>query len=157
LTTTGPTLRWYRVAVGVLAFEMLLLGLLAGVVPAWFYADFPLGRAWVAAMGPYNEHSTLDFGLLALAVGVVLVWAIARPGPALSRAAVIAALIFNLPHAAFHLTHPERLSPGDAVAQNAVLILATVVNVIALLLVFRRPAGLQRTQRVRNRNRQRRG
>ena len=56
-----------RVALVALAIGNGATGLLARLSPKTFYDDFPFGRGWVVADGPYNEHLVTDFGAALLA------------------------------------------------------------------------------------------
>ena len=72
--------RAVRVLLIVLGAVALELGVWATFAPRSFYDDFPgLGRAWVAADGPYNEHLVRDFGGLNLALAVLTLVAAASP------------------------------------------------------------------------------
>lgn len=123
-----------------LAVGALSNGLPAGLTPHRFWAEFPSGRGWVAATGPYNEHTTRDFGVFALALGVLLAWAALRPQLELIRAALVAALVANVPHTVYHLAHPEQLPPADATAVGLLLGIPAAVNLVAAVVAFRRPA-----------------
>ena len=60
-----------RVALVALAIGNGATGLLARLDPQGFYDDFPFGRGWVAADGPYNEHLVTDFGAALLAIAAL--------------------------------------------------------------------------------------
>lgn len=137
-TATAPR-RWLRLALAVLAVEMFVIGVPAAVAPDWFFRRFPFGRGWVASTGVYNEHSMLDLGYVYVAFGIVLAWAAVRLGRELTRAALVAALVANVPHLIFHLGHTRALPLADDVAQSLLLALPTAVNLAALLLTLRRP------------------
>ena len=67
----GPT-RFLLLALGL---TQLTLGLYALLDSSGFYNDFPLGRGWVAADGPYNQHLVRDVGALNLALALVTIMA----------------------------------------------------------------------------------
>jgi hypothetical protein len=131
---------WLRLALAVLAIEMVVIGGPAAFAPEWFFRSFPFGRGWVASTGAYNEHSMLDLGYVYIAFGVVMVWAAVRLSPELTRAALAGALVANVPHLIFHLSHTRQLPLADDVAQSLLLAVPTAVNLAALLLTLRRPA-----------------
>jgi len=136
--TTAPR-RWLRLALALLAVEMFVIGLPAALAPDWFFRSFPFGRGWVASTGPYNEHSMLDLGYVYVAFGIVLAWAAVRPVRELTRAALAAALVANVPHLIFHLSHTRQLPLADDVAQSLLLALPTAITIAALLLTLRLP------------------
>ena len=101
--------------------------------------DFPGGgRSWVLALPPYNEHLVRDVGGLNLALAVLLVFAAIMLERRLVQVATIAALVYAVPHFAFHLAHLEELSTGDKVAQTAALALAVVMPLALFVLASRR-------------------
>lgn len=125
--STGSNETERRVLLAVLAGGLLLIGAWALGWPAAFHADFPLGRAWVALDGPYNEHLVRDVGALQLALGVVAALALRRPW--LTGVAAVATLVFAVPHIAYHATHLAPFGVGDAVAQVAALSVQVLVPV----------------------------
>ncbi|MBO9524437.1 MAG: DUF4345 family protein [Nocardioidaceae bacterium] len=129
------TLRIQQVAAAVLALSAVYVGGWALLSPTGFYDDFPLpGRDWVSLAGPYNEHLVRDVGGLYLALGLVTVWAIARP--AFLVTAGLAWEVFSVPHLLFHAGHLDGLDTFDKVAEIGSL--AGTVVLAALLLVPRR-------------------
>lgn len=64
-------MRSRRAALWLLTSTTLVVGAWALLAPASFYRAFPLGRAWVAVDGPFNEHLLRDVGGLFLALTVV--------------------------------------------------------------------------------------
>lgn len=136
-----PAQPMVRVALAGLAAEMAILGLPASLAPAWFHAWFPFGRGWVVSTGSLNEHTVADFGYVAVGLSIVLAWAAILPAPELCRAVLVGALVVHVSHAAYHLSHRGELAGADTVVQNGLLILATVVNAGALVMVMRRRAS----------------
>lgn len=118
-------MRSRRAALWVLTASTLLVGVWALLAPGAFYRDFPLGRAWVAVDGPFNEHLVRDVGGLYLALTVVTAYAAWRGEPAVVRLAAAATLVFAVPHLAYHATHLAPYGPLDAAAN--VLTLGAVV------------------------------
>ena len=123
---------WLRLGISLLAFSALSVGVWALLVPRSFYDDFPaVGRGWVSAFGPYNEHLVRDVGALNLALGVLLALAAISLDRWLVRAALAAYLVYALPHLAFHATELDALSPLD-----------NLINLISLSLAVLLPLGL---------------
>ncbi len=56
----------------------------------------------------------------------------------LTRAALVAYLVYAVPHLVYHVSHLMRFSPGDAVAQAVALLIAVVIP-LALLAGASRP------------------
>lgn len=109
-----------RVSLGGLAAAQGFVGGWAAVAPAHFYAYFPAGgRGWVALLPPFNEHLVRDLGMLSLALTVLLAVAAVTCHRLLVRIAVIAFLVYALPHAAFHGLHLDGFPAGGAAAQMA--------------------------------------
>src|SRR5207245_5173848 len=90
----GPT-RFLLLALGL---TQLTLGLYALLDSGGFYHDFPLGRAWVAADGPYNQHLLTDFGGLYLATGTLALYAGISLRRRLVQLTAVAFLAFAVPH-----------------------------------------------------------
>jgi nucleoside-diphosphate-sugar epimerase len=127
-----------RVLLALLALSSLMVGVWALLSPHGFYDSFPGGRGWVAADGPFNEHLLRDFGGLNLALGFLLAAAAITGGRTLARVASVSALLFAVPHLAYHLAHLDVYDTGDAVGNVASLSLAALVP-IAVLVTTRRP------------------
>src|SRR3954452_13198220 len=126
------------------------IGLWALFAPHSFYEDFPLGRGgWVSALGPYNEHMTVDYGSLTLALVMVLgAAAIARgrtivlvaAAIAMERTLVLVAagayLIWSVPHFVYHAANLGPYDTGDAIG-NLVTLAFTVALPLAILVKAR--------------------
>ena len=107
-------------------------GLWALVAPRSFYENFPAGRGgWVSATGPYNEHMTIDYGALSLALVAVLVAAAVVLERRLVIAAACAYLIWSVPHFVYHLATIDIYGTGDAIG-NVLTLAATVVLPLAI-------------------------
>ncbi|MEA2670215.1 MAG: hypothetical protein QOG45_435 [Chloroflexota bacterium] len=128
--------RWLvRGLLGLLALSSLAVGLWAQFAPRSFYDGFPgLGRHWVSVDGPFNEHLVRDVGGLDLALFVVLAIAAVTLAPLAVRAAAAGALVFAVPHLAYHLTHLDPLGTGDRVANVVALALAVAAPLVVLAL-----------------------
>lgn len=126
-----------RIALVVLALFFGLVGVWAQLAPQSFYDDFPGGgRHWVSGDGPFNEHLVRDVGGLNLAVLVMLVAALVTRSAVMVRVAGAAALVYALPHAAYHTAHLDHFD--DRVDQVAVAVSLWGVVVLAVILVVGR-------------------
>jgi hypothetical protein len=112
-------------------------GLWALVAPHSFYDDFPAGRGgWVSTLGPYNEHMTIDYGALSLAIVSVLIAAAIVLERRLVMAAAAGYLVWAVPHFVYHLTTLDEFGAGDAIG-NVVTLAITVGLPVAILLKAR--------------------
>ncbi len=116
---------------------LLILGLGQGVAalvqlfgPRLFFDHGP----WVNRLPPYNEHLMRDVGAATLGWVLLIFAAIVTLRPGLVRLAVVANLLFTVPHFIFHATHLAGYSGGDAAAQTIILGLGIVLPVIAIVL-----------------------
>jgi len=122
-----------RLALVVLAGASGVVGIWAQAFPRGFYDDFPgMGRVWVAVDGPFNEHLVRDVGGLNLGLAFVAVLALVTGSLLLARAAGGAALIYGVPHLAYHAAHLDPYDTGDAVALVVSLSMAVVAAVLAI-------------------------
>jgi hypothetical protein len=134
---------WVRIGLGYLALTELSTGIWAVVDPKGWYRNFPgFGRHWVSVSGPYNQHLATDAGAGFLAVGVLLVMAIALVHQrVLVLAALATFLVQDVPHFVFHLVHHEGLSASDRTLGVGGLGIDAVVAVVLLVVVSRRGVG----------------
>ena len=130
---------WARAGLVVLLLVGLSVGLWAQLASSSFFDDFPLGRGWVAADGPDNEHLVRDSGGMNLALAIVT-WGALRS--ARSSQVVITALAwlaFAVPHLTSHLHHLDLYDgidvAGDVVGTGGTAVVALVVPASA----WRRP------------------
>ncbi|HEY7296052.1 MAG TPA: hypothetical protein VH916_13490 [Dehalococcoidia bacterium] len=131
--------RWSRIVLALLALTQLEAGLWALVAPRNWFDQFPGGgQHWVAVLPPYNEHLARDAGAGFLALGVMLAWAAVSGDVRIVRPATAAALVFALPHLAFHLAHGEGMPAPDNVSSLASLAFAAIVPAVLLALTWRR-------------------
>jgi hypothetical protein len=121
-----------------LGLSALALGLYALLAPTGFYTSFPLGRGWVAADGPFNEHLLRDFGGLNLALAAVTFAAFVTMSVAMVRTAAIATLLFGVPHLLYHLAHLGMYEAADQVGNVIGLGLPVLGAVVVLFLSRRR-------------------
>ena len=140
--------RVVRVLLAFMAVSTGFVGLWALLAPRSFYDDFPgAGRHWVSADGPYNEHLVRDVGGLNLALTVVIVAAAIVLTRVLVRTAAVAALIFAIPHFAYHAAHTDLYETRDWVATLFSLGLAIVLPILVLVVVSRAEGGQLRQER----------
>ena len=108
-------------------------GLWALVAPHSFYGDFPAGRGgWVSATGPYNEHMTVDYGALSMALVAVLIAAAIVLERRLVLAAAGAYLVWSVPHFIYHVLNLGPYDTADAIG-NVVSLLFTVIAPLVVI------------------------
>ena len=130
-----------RVALVALAIGHGATGLLARLDPRVFYDDFPFGRRWVAADGPYNEHLVTDFGAALLAIAALCLVGVWRP----TREVVIAAAVANIVLGGFHIVYhagvADLLGTTDNILSFTSIGLGIVLGVLLLPLSRGLPAA----------------
>lgn len=125
--------RLRTVALWALAISSAVVGLWALAAPQSFYDDFPgMGRVWVAVDGPFNEHLVRDVGALNLALAFVAALAIATRSDLVARAAGGAALLFGVPHLAYHALNLDGFDTADAVAMLTSLTFSVLAAIVAV-------------------------
>ena len=130
-------MRFIRGGLVTLAAVQVPVGLWALFAPHSFYDDFPLGRGgWVSALGPYNEHMTVDYGSLTLALCSVLIVAAIVMQRYVVLAAAGAYLIWSVPHFVYHMITLDQYGTGDAIG-NAITLVFTVALPLAVVLKAR--------------------
>ena len=118
-----------------LAASAAYVGFWAMAWPHSFFTTFPgLGQAWVAPLGPYNEHLVRDVGGLYVALVVFSGWAATKGDAGALRALGWAWLAFGLPHLAFHATHRHGFSTAEWAASMTPLTFTTLGAAILVLL-----------------------
>lgn len=139
------TATWHRrmrIGLAYLTASFLMIGLWATLAGRSFYDSFPGGgRHWIAGDGPYNAHLVGDAGVGFLAVGAVLLLATVWMDRRVVQAALVAAVLHDLPHLLFHLRHPnDALGSVDKLLSNGGLALGVTIAVGLLVVVTRAPA-----------------
>jgi hypothetical protein len=125
--------RLQRPALWVLAISSTVVGAWALAAPRSFYDDFPgMGRVWVAVDGPFNEHLVRDVGALNLALAFVAALALVTASGLVARAAGGAALIYGIPHLAYHAFNLDGFESLDATA----MLVSLTFTVLAAALAF---------------------
>ena len=125
---------WLRAGLVTLAVVQVATGAWQFLAPRAFF-----DLRWVALFPPYNEHLMRDLGSLNLALALVLGVAAVSMERRLVRTALLADLVYTLPHLVFHALHLEPYTPADAVAQQAALTLTVVAPLALLALTARLP------------------
>jgi hypothetical protein len=134
-----------RVALVALAIGNGSTGLLARLDPKVFYDDFPFGRSWVAADGPYNEHLVTDFGAALLAIAALCLVGVWRP----TREVVVAAAVANIVLGGFHIVYhagvTDLLSTTDNILSFTSIGLGIVLSLGLLALARGLPSAPRET------------
>jgi hypothetical protein len=119
---------YVRCVLIVFATYELILGVWLALFPASFYNNVPT----VDWTPPYSEHLFRDFGDATLGLAVLLIAAAVRFERVLVLVALVAYLVYAVPHLVFHLGHLEGDSPGWSLALAAVLLLSVLLPASAL-------------------------
>lgn len=126
---------WVRAGLIFLAVTQGLAGSVQLFLPKTFYDDFPTpDTPWVSLLPPYSEHLMRDVGALTLAYVFVLAAAAVTMERRLVCVALIANLVFTVPHFVFHATHLEHYPTGAAVGQTIALAIGVVLPATLLAL-----------------------
>ena len=119
-----------RIGLAAFAAIELVLGIWTALFPRSFYNDVPT----VNLTPPYSEHLMRDFGLATLALAVVLGAAAIWPTTKFAIVALIAYLVFALPHLVFHAEHVDRATGVEAVVLLS-LLGASVIGPLVLIAI----------------------
>src|SRR5262249_52236620 len=129
---------WLRAGVVFLAVAQGAGGAVQLFAPRFFYDDFPTpSHPWVSLIPPYSEHLMRDVGALTLAYAFVLAVAAVTMDRLMVRTALVANLMFTVPHFVFHAFHLERFPTGDAIGQTISLGVGVLLPVACLALTGR--------------------
>jgi hypothetical protein len=139
--------RTIRAGLVVLAATQVGVALWALFAPLSFHTDFPgFGRQWVSPLGPFNEHFVTDVGATFLALTVLLVLAAVWLQRRLVQAALIAWLVYSVPHLIWHLGNLEPFGATDVALNVGALALQVVLPLALLAMTLGRvPAGSRTT------------
>jgi hypothetical protein len=121
-----------RLALSLLFFAALSIGLTATAFPRVFYDDFPFLTQWVELLPPYNEHLVTDVGGLYLGFAILLGWAAWTFERPLVRPLCIAWLLTATLHLLFHAGHLEGFGAVDAIAEITSLTFLLAPALVAL-------------------------
>jgi hypothetical protein len=130
-----------RVALVALAIGNGSAGLLARLDPRVFYDDFPFGRSWVAADGPYNEHLVTDFGAALLAIAALCLVGVWRPTRDLVIGAAVANVVLGVFHIVYHAGVTDLMGTTDNILSFTSIGLGIVLGVLLLPLSRGLPAA----------------
>jgi hypothetical protein len=137
--------RVLRVALWSLAASAAFTGVPAAFAPRAFYDSFPAGLSWVSKLPPYNQHLVGDVGGFYLGFTFLFVWCALT----LRRAAIVPIMLAWIGveafHTAYHVTHLENFSAGDAIAETASFAILLALPCLALALSAERPARAARS------------
>jgi hypothetical protein len=124
-----------RFGLWAMALFILVAGIQQQFAPRAFYDSFPgFGMHWVSVDGSYNEHLVRDLGGANVALGTVILFAIARPTAGLVRAIAAAVLVAQVPHFIYHAAHLDLLPTMlDRVLQTAALASTLAIPLLVLL------------------------
>jgi hypothetical protein len=127
-----------RVGIWFLALVELVIGVVATLAPRAFYDNVP----WVSLAPPYSEHLMRDFGAMNLALAVVTFVAATTMEQLMVRTALVAYIVFAIPHLLFHVTHHRHYPATAAISETATLVVAVMLPV-ALLTISRKRFRLE--------------
>ncbi|ALG06713.1 hypothetical protein [Kibdelosporangium phytohabitans] len=120
-----------------LAVSQGLVGVLQLFFPRTFYDNVPIpGHSWVAMFPPYNEHLMRDLGAATSAYVLVLVVAVVTMERRMVATALVANLVFTVPHFVFHAVHMDNMPRADWIAQTLALALGVVIPGLLLGVLF---------------------
>ena len=133
---------------GLIRTGLILLAVPSAAIAIWgllsphgFYRDFPgLGRHWVSALPPYNEHLLRDFAAANLTIALVLLGAALFCERRLVQVAVVAFLIGTIPHFVYHVTTTDHYSTSDNVWSLGGFVVEMVLAIGVWWLTVRTPS-----------------
>jgi hypothetical protein len=135
------TRSWLRAGVVFLAITQLVTGAMQLFAPRFFYDNVPTSvHPWVSLIPPYNEHLMRDVGAATMAYTVALAIAAVTMDRLMVRTALVANLIFTVPHFIFHAFHLQEFSTGDAIGQTISLGVGVLLPAACLALTRTGPA-----------------
>jgi hypothetical protein len=121
---------WLRAGLLLLVVIQTVIGAWQYFAPLSFYTDFPT----VALDPPYNQHLLSDVGGLGLAITVVVACAARYLEYRLVCAALLGFIVYAVTHFAFHVTHFDGFSAGEAVEVGVGLAVYAVIPIALLVL-----------------------
>ena len=129
-----------RTGLVLLAIPSVVIGAWSLISPRGFYDDFPgLGRHWVSALPPFNEHLLRDFGAANVTIALVLLGAAFFCERRLVQVAVIAFFLGSLPHFIYHLTTTDHYSTSDNIWSLGGFVLLLLIAIGVWVLTVRAP------------------
>jgi hypothetical protein len=123
---------WFRLGLIALAVSAAYPGIWALGWPRSFFTRFPgFGLEWVGSLPPYNEHLVRDVGSFYVAFAVLFCIAAWMADVRTVRAALVAWLVFSIPHVVWHSQHLTDGAVSDrwgpVVTLGAGIVLAVVL------------------------------
>jgi hypothetical protein len=117
----------------VLAVPAAVIAVWALAAPHSFYADFPGGgHAWVAPLGPYDQHLVRDVGAFELGLVALAAYAFVTVDRRVVQAALLTFAVSGLPHLVYHFTTADELKTVDNVVSLTGLALPLIVPLVLL-------------------------
>jgi hypothetical protein len=117
-----------RLLLGVLLIENLIIGFLTLFFPNYFYKNFPVGAGWIAKLGAYSQHLTIDTGALSFGFAIAIVLAIAWLDTGVVRSLGWGTAAASLAEMIYHLAEAKKQGTLATVAQAGVLFLTAVIG-----------------------------
>jgi hypothetical protein len=117
-----------RLLLGVLLIENLIIGFLTLFFPNYFYKNFPAGAGWIAKLGAYSQHLTIDTGALSFGFAIAIVLAIAWLDTGVVRSLGWGTAAASLAEMIYHLAEAKKQGTLATVAQAGVLFLTAVIG-----------------------------
>jgi hypothetical protein len=109
-------------------------GVVAAAAPRAFYDYVP----WVDLDPPFAEHLMVDYGLMNLAMGLVLAVAAITMDRLMVRTVLAAYLLVTIPHLVYHVTHLEHYTATQAFGATTVLAISVLLPLGLLALARER-------------------
>lgn len=131
-----------RVALVALAIGNGATGLMARLDPQAFFDDFPFGRGWVAADGPYNEHLVTDFGAGLVAIAALCLVGVWWP----TREVVVAAAVANIVLGGFHIAYHAGVTDLLSTRDNVLSFISIGLGILLGLMLLPLSRGLAQAQ-----------
>jgi hypothetical protein len=131
--------RLLRVGLVLLGLPQLAIGIWAIASPHGWFTTFPgLGEHWLPAYGAFDSHLAFDVGAGFAAIGSFLLLAAVWLDRRLVAAALVAYLVYAVPHFVFHLANDHDLATGAHIANDVALALSVLLAADLLVLSLRR-------------------
>ena len=122
-----------RAGMWFLTLVEVAVGLVATLTPRSFYDYVP----WVDLAPPFSEHLMRDYGAMNLALGLVTAVAAVTMSTVMVRTALLAYLLFAVPHLLFHVSHQHHHTTSQAVGETTGLTIAVLLPLTLLALSWR--------------------
>lgn len=138
----APTVVAVRGVVGLIGFAYVVTGSWALIAPTQWVRSYPgFGRHWLRPEDAASTHFVADAGAGFLAVGLVLLVAVAVAHRVGLQIAAIALAAHAGPHFVHHLAHPDRQLPTVDVLLGVWGLALQAVGALVALIWLSRPSG----------------